>query len=147
MFWKSALGLLKSGSKPSANGSLPPTITQTVQEAASNLLAKQSKIKAARGAVWLEDLRHLAVADREKVRAYEERVMGGARRQSEDEMGDLIVCDDYRIQKGSPLGTVLPWLAAAVATGIAAWALSGDPEPAPEVPPDTDTQYELGFGE
>ena len=129
-----------------------PTIAESVQEAASNQLGKQSKIETAVDGILAHDLQQLAEADRDRVAAYMAAKVPGlanGRKSNGSKMGgDFIVCDDYRKGTGT-LPAVLMGVVATAALGLggmAMWtALQDRPQDVtPAVTPaDTDTQYLL----
>jgi len=141
MFWKLAAAVLKKRLRRS------PTVQASVEEAASNHLGKASKVETAMDSVFVEDLRELARADRERVAAYAaSRVPGLSAGQTQGRKqvpGDFIVCDDYRKGTGT-VPVVVLGLVAIASAGLAAWAAlrnADPPQPGPP-PPDTATQYE-----
>ena len=131
------------------NGS--PTIDQSVREAASNQLGKQSKIETAVEAIFAHDLREVAQADRDGVAAYKAATVPGvsALKPKGTKMGgDFIVCDDYRKGTGTIPSLVMGLVAASAIGGlVTALAMRPDP-PVPSetqapAATDTDTQYIL----
>ena len=126
-----------------------PTVSESIDEAASQYLGKQAKVETAIDGIFANDLRELAQADRERVAAYiAAKVPGLARSQkAKGKMpGDFIICDDYRKGTGTvaavTMGVVLT--AALGFGGFGLWMAMQDRTP--EEPPaavDADTQYLL----
>lgn len=132
--------------------SSPPSLSDTANEAASQQYAKRAKLGTAMEAVMLDDHRKLARADREKVRLLENKRLGidtGA----EDDVGDIIVTDDYHINEGGRgvfwkvLGASL--LGAGMVAGpLLTYLLMRQPQPTNATPgKDTDTAYTIDFAE
>lgn len=98
--------------------SSPRPIDQSIAEAAGNYLGKQSKLETAHDAVLVQDAHELAEMDREQVRRYrDQKLFGGdsSGKKGSDDMGDMIVCDDYRVNQW------LPWaVLALIAAGLLA---------------------------
>lgn len=71
---------------------------EPLAEAQAALLGKANKLEVARQAILTQDLSELAKADREKVRRLEEKRVFGQEKPpvSGEDVGDIIVCDDYR---------------------------------------------------
>lgn len=154
MFWPSVDALLELVSRHSPDRERQglPTIDQTIRETAQSHLAKQSKVELGHDAVMLEDLRALALADREKVRLYEAaKVPGQAAREGPDnEMGDIIICDAYHVQRWPRAAWAVVVAAALATAGLVASQYQGTQStPAPDSPvveaTDTDTLYDLQF--
>lgn len=116
--------------------------------AADSLLAKSAKLEVARQAILTQDLQALAQADREKVRRLEERLLfaGQPASKAGDDVGDIIVCDDYTANRNSAPQSNLPKIllgltglvAAAAGTGVAIQQhgkTAGDPPPPAAVAP------------
>lgn len=111
MGWLSGWRRSKSALRPlPAAPRRPPTAGETADEAYSQQLAKRAKMEVAREAVFLEDLREIARADREDVRKIKEKHLwkepgsepaGGGGAGGED-VGDIIVCDDYHAPGSAP---------------------------------------------
>jgi len=92
-------------------------------EALQQILAKRSKLGVAQEAILTRDLAELAVADRAKVRQLEQRVLGmGGNPKPDDPVGDIIVCDDYNVNRSIGVSRPLV-LAAAALTGLTAAGL------------------------
>lgn len=133
MFARLIAGLLAKESRSSS----PPSVQTSVDEAAQNYLGKQAKLETAIDSVFVHDARELAAADREKVRRYEEQKLFGGRGKAQgkgdDDVGDFIVCDDYRVNNW------LPWtVVALIGAGLLALfaflypAMQSEPEPQPD---------------
>lgn len=78
----------------------PQSVEESAQEAAEMYLPGMAQLEAAERVVMLEDQRHLARADREKVRKLEAKRVFGMNDVSnveEPEMGDLIVTGDIHV--------------------------------------------------
>ena len=101
------------------------SLDETTQEAASSLLGNQSKIQAGQQAVFLEQLRQIAHEEMKDVQKLKAKRLGGPWQEmggKGDDMGDLIICDDYR-KNDPPPSRVWPWAAAGL--GIAAMGIGG----------------------
>lgn len=98
------MGLFRRGtgnSASSSNGSArrpPPTLEQSAAEAADQDLAGQSKLQVANQAVILEQLRQIAQDEIRDVRRLKAKHLGEqwAKAAEGQDVGDLIICDDYR---------------------------------------------------
>lgn len=109
------------------------------ENAADSLQAKLSKLEVARQAILTQDLQALAVADRDGVKQLRDKLMFSKKATSDeksgDDVGDIIVCDDYQANRSRPtsqwpvvlLGIVLP----VVAAGVAALWLTKPPDSTP----------------
>ena len=99
--------------------------------AADSILNKASKLEIAREAILTQDLQALGVADRLKVKRLEDKLLfgGKATQEARDDVGDIIVCDDYSANRSGKA----PALALAAATLLAGAAgtayLVHKPEP------------------
>jgi len=71
-------------------------------EASQQILAKRSKLGVAQEAILTKDLAVLAAADRQKVKRLEDKVLGQPLSPNpEDPVGDIIVCDDYNVNRST----------------------------------------------
>ena len=132
-------------------------IAKSVAQAAESLLGKEAKLNLAREAILTEDLRHLAKADRAAVQRLREKVMGKAAAPAGgqgDDVGDLIIADDYCQIKSTNISwkplLALALLLTALLGGVilAAWlflmAPVGSLSPAkPAVPPVAQQWWEV----
>lgn len=124
----------------SGSPSVKPPNRTALEETEQNLLGKSSKIEVADQAVHLQDKRELMRADRQRVEDfYQKTVFGGkGTPMKEDEMGDLIVCDNMKIDNSRP-GTsplAIAGITTAMLLGGAGgylWNQQGKPTPAPTV--------------
>jgi len=126
-------------------------LDRALAEAASQYHAKAAKIRTAGEAVLLQDQAKLLRADREKVRQLEKRI--GVDTGAEDDVGDIILTDDYRVEyptRGSPptsglaKGLLAGLLGALVIGGpLATYALLKDRPVSGE---DTDSAYVISLG-
>ncbi len=126
-----------------------PSLRATRNEAASQYEAKRAKLDTAVDAVFTDSLRRLDRDERERVATYmESKVPGLANaneRKGTDDMGDFIVCDDYRKGMGT-LSVAVMGLVMTAGIGAACFALWvamwGHEINEPVVPVDTNTRYE-----
>ena len=89
--------------------------------AADSLIAKSSKLEVAHQAVLLQDLQALAADDRRKVRKLEAlKLFGGVEQTGEEDVGDIIVCDDYTANRNSAPQSNLPKIIMALTGMVAA---------------------------
>jgi hypothetical protein len=120
---------------------------RAVKEAADQQLAKRSKIDTGEAAVWLEDLRAMAAQDRADVRRAKAQHFG-IDDEAED-MGDLIVCDNYSRSRSNPWAMVAGAGLIAAALVAGGWIVRSATKPEADQQPaaeDVDTQYEIGVG-
>jgi hypothetical protein len=146
-----------------------PTLDSVSVEAAKQLIDNESALHVASGAIMLNHLRALAVAEEETVDRYREKKLFGAtnedlKRKAGDmaSQGPLIICDDYKpdmsthppqvVIPPTPQNNLVPWI---VATALAAggvgvmanhWMDRGT-KPAveqPKPPPGTSTTIGVG---
>lgn len=107
-----------------------------MRETASQELAKKSKVDAGMDLVFLEDLRELACADRERVDQLAAQMKGGSARQSGKgkKMGDLILCDDYRKGNGNGITSTITSTVLGVVLTVAAWLWYTRDQPSVSLP-------------
>jgi hypothetical protein len=96
-----------NGATISPNNSLP-SAEETARAAAAEYLPKMAKLEEARRAIFLQDLESLAADERATVRRYREsKVFGNPMPQLPgDDVGNVIVCDDYHVQIGVPASPI-----------------------------------------
>ncbi len=103
------------------------SVAESVREAAEMVLPGMARIREGWEAVFLEDQRALAKADREKVRKLEAKKLWGVTDVAnieEPEMGNLVLAGDIHVNSAKQVGEVLG-------------ALSGQPQlPRQESPPE-----------
>ncbi|MGH2620635.1 MAG: hypothetical protein ACRDHG_08715 [Anaerolineales bacterium] len=105
-------------------------------EATQQILAKRAKLGVAQEAILTKDLAELAVADRAKVKQLEAKVLGSrAAKQGAEDVGDIIVCDDYNVNRPSGMSKTAVGIGATLAGAAAAagiwWATREPAKPSP----------------
>lgn len=140
------MGLAKYLKGMAGLNNLPPPISESVDEAAQQVLNKRNKVDVAADAVLVNSLSQLDADERQTVAEYKSKTLGVADRyakpgllkrlfgggKTEDDMS-VYVTDDVSIRNYS-LGW-LPWLATVLIGGGVLWKALDKPEPVPEVQP------------
>ena len=127
---QSVLDLSREVLRQAAAQQQPRKGTQSpADNAADSLLAKTAKLEAARQAVLTQDLQALAAADRAKVKRLEDKLLfqGQPGPAMGEDVGDIIVCDDYTNHAPTVRSLGIPLAVAGLvlaAVAIAAWLLA-----------------------
>lgn len=125
---------------PFNRGSASPVKNTPEQEAAENYLGKASKMDMANEAVYLQDSQQLLLQDRQDVarmkelKVFKDQQKPQPSQSKADEMGNIIVCDDYvtsnPVQPTGGIGS-LGAIGIAAVTGLsvagATWAMKDKP--------------------
>ena len=128
-----ALALLSFWRKDGKNSQTDP-VSQSIMGAAESLLNKEAKLELAQRAIMTQDLQALAAADRAAAQQLRNKHMGkqASAGGSGDDVGDLIICDDYCNIKAPPRSRLMTALAGAgvaaplmAAAGLATWLALG----------------------
>ncbi len=150
-FWPSVWKLCGLASTQLNKDKGPPSLEETNREASQSTLAKQAKLNLANSVIMTDDLRKLAQADRTGVADYKAGLLGHRRvtTKNGDDMGDMIVCDNYRASRPATIMSAIVPLAAIAMLGVIGWKtlplLLEKEEPSQVEIVDTDTRNQLRF--